>query len=215
MVTTPELISLSAKTDVWVVPLFSWYSEPEEDKADSLYGEGPNLAAEEEQQKMWMDNHMCKWHTLPPGKTRAQYFADLNEPALSQQYDKPVITFSHFLPRRDLIRPSEKEIDQMKSDRVALGLPAIPDLNSAIAKFNFSRFAGANIIDTQLRELGSVLHVYGHQHRNRDRQIDGVRYVSHCLGNERERAAGMIAGLKFWEGPKMIWNANGMVVTSE
>jgi hypothetical protein len=49
-------------------------------------------------------------------------------------------------------------------------------------EFNFTRVAGCRQLDEQLRMLGSVLHLYGHQHRNRDRMIDGVRYVSHCLG---------------------------------
>jgi hypothetical protein len=61
--------------------------------------------------------------------------------------------------------------------------------------FNFSRVAGSGLIDKQLRQFGSTLHVYGHQHINRDREIDGVRYIAHCLGYPKERKRGMIAGI--------------------
>ena len=57
--------------------------------------------------------------------------------------------------------------------------------------FNFSRVAGCDLIDVQCRALGSVVHVHGHQHRQRDRRIDGVRYVSHCLATQGERMSGL------------------------
>jgi len=71
--------------------------------------------------------------------------------------------------------------------------------------FNFSRVAGSAGLEEQIRRLGSSVHVYGHQHRNRHRLIDGVLYVSHCLGYPRERERGQIRGLG--DGPKMIWDS--------
>ncbi len=59
-------------------------------------------------------------------------------------------------------------------------------------RFKFSRVAGSTRLEARIRALGSVLHVFGHQHRNRDRVIDGSRYVSNCLGYPREHARGRI-----------------------
>ena len=67
--------------------------------------------------------------------------------------------------------------------------------------FNFSRVAGDQRIENQIRRLKSGIHVYGHQHRNRDRTIAGVRYVSHCLGNKSERKFLTSEGMK----PKYIF----------
>jgi hypothetical protein len=71
----------------------------------------------------------------------------------------------------------------------------------AYPRFNFSRVAGSSGIETQIRRLGSTAHVYGHQHRNRDRVVDGVRYVSHCLGYPSERRR----GTSIIEGPLTVW----------
>ena len=154
----------------WVVPLFSWYVKPEQGP-ESLYvprdGDDPSLS-------MWADEVLTRW---PDRLPVADYFLDMNEPHLAHEYDAPVISFSHFLPRREvMIRP-----------------PGAPPARAGRAvRFNFSRVAGSTRLDAQIRALGSAVHVYGHQHRNRDRLIDGVRYVSNCLGYPPERARGEI-----------------------
>jgi len=63
-------------------------------------------------------------------------------------------------------------------------------------EFNFSRVAGSELIEKQIRQVGSKLHVYGHQHINRDREIDGIRYAAHCLGYPNERKRGVIKGIE-------------------
>jgi hypothetical protein len=101
-----------------------------------------------------------------------------NEAHLARAYDATVVSFSHFLPRREVMFRAPQEL--------AAGAPRQPDRHPA---FNFSRVAGSLGIERQLRALGSSVHVYGHQHRNRDRVLEGVRYVSHCLGYPGEGAA--------------------------
>ncbi len=167
---------------VWVVPLLSWYVKPEQG-ADSLFvpreGDDPGLS-------MWADEVLTRW---PAHLSVADYFLDMNEPYLERAYDAPVLSFSHFLPRRELMYRS----------------PLAPPRRAT--RFNFSRVAGSSRIEAQIRVLGSVLHVYGHQHRNRDRVIDGVRYVSNCLGYPPERARGEIG-----EGGgslKLVWDTAG------
>jgi hypothetical protein len=76
-----------------------------------------------------------------------------------------VISFSHFLPRREL-------------------LPAVANL-----KFKeLPMVAGCLGLDAQIRRLKSRVHVFGHSHISCDRIIDGVRYVQNALRYPRERA---------------------------
>lgn len=176
------------RDSVWIVPLFSWYVQPEEGEA-SLYmhkpGEDPNL-------ETWADNHFIKWPRWNGVSHAGEYFARLNEAHLQPSFDAPVISFSHFLPRRDLILATPQEDSEAGE--------AIPDLNRS---FNFSRVAGSATLEEQIRRLGSTIHVYGHQHRNRHRSIDGVTYISHCLGYKHERDDGMIRYLD--DRPRQVW----------
>lgn len=87
-----------------------------------------------------------------------------------------------------------------KQERASSSL-VYKDLNP---EFNFSRVAGTELIDHQIRTVGSKMHLYGHQHRNRYREIDGVTYVSHCMGYPAERKRGMIA--KECASPKLLWD---------
>ncbi|MFT5367544.1 MAG: putative phosphodiesterase [Candidatus Latescibacterota bacterium] len=182
VVTQPRLMG-----DVWVVPLFSWYRLPELG-ADSLFvskqGEDPSL-------RMWSDNLFTNWPI--EADVVVDYFLNLNAPYLSQMKPGvPTITFSHFLPRQELIFSTASERQQVR-----------PGARDSHPSFNFSRVAGTSLLDEQVRAFGAHVHVYGHQHRNRDRILDGVRYVSHCLGYRRERAWNLVCGLD--EGPKQVW----------
>lgn len=169
---------------VQIVPLFSWYEKPEE-SLDSLFvakeGEDPTLS-------MWSDNLLISWPASE--KPIAQYLLAKNPTRLDG--DGMVITFSHFLPRQELIFGSRDRVTKVRRSR-----------RDSHPEFNFSRVAGTDALDRQLRTLGSTLHIYGHQHRNRWLEIDGVTYVSHCLGYQRERKVGMVCGLD--EGPRLVW----------
>lgn len=174
---------------VWILPLFSWYVKPEEGPG-SLFvpkeGEDPALT-------MWSDNYFTSWPALEAGRTVASYFLALNERHLRQPYDAPVISFSHFLPRTDLIFGSKEEYE-------AAGI----EFKDPYPSFNFSRVAGCQELEAQIRRLGPVIHVYGHQHRNRQRVIDDLLYVSHCLGYPHEQEDGHVHGIG--NGPKLIWD---------
>ena len=181
--TTPARLGEGA-TAVWIVPLFSWYRRPEEG-ADSLFlpkpGEDPSL-------RMWSDNLFIKWPDRAGDESLADHLLARNEPWLERHYDAPVVSFSHFLPRQDLLFSTAAE-------REALGLVT----EDRLPAFNFSRVAGTSRLEAQLRRLGSVVHVHGHQHRDRYRVLDGVLYVSHCLGYPHE--SGRDAG----KSPRPVW----------
>lgn len=148
---------------LWVVPLLSWY-DPGFDSDDDR---------DLEELEGWADFYFCKW---PVGVSDVcQNFLDVNEANIHPS-DGPVISFSHFLPRRDLLPP--REYLRFK---------------------NLPKVSGCARLDEQIRRLKSIIHVFGHSHINTDRVIDGVRYVNNALRYPRERTA---AGFPL----KMIWS---------
>jgi predicted phosphodiesterase len=137
---------------LWIVPLLSWY-EAEFDSGNE----------HESSLKAWADFYFCKW----PKSMRSvcDHFTNLNASRI-RRYDGKVISLSHFLPRRDLLPPTE--LLRFK------GLPQV---------------AGCERLETQIRELGSIAHVFGHSHINCDRVINGVRYVQNALRYPSERGS--------------------------
>jgi predicted phosphodiesterase len=128
----------------WVVPLFSWY-----DAAFDVLGEGDHESLE-----AWSDRYFCRW---PPGPPPAELFLGMNARHL-RGYDAPVVSFSHFVPRTELLPP----VRWLRFK----GLPLV---------------AGSVAIDAQVRRVGAAVHVYGHTHIPDDRVLYGVRYVQNHL----------------------------------
>jgi hypothetical protein len=170
---------------LWIVPLFAWYDKPE-DTPDSLFvpSDGPG----DDGLDAWADERFVRW---PAGSRPSTYFLESNSVHVDRAYDAPVISFSHFLPRADLMFPSQPG---------SLPQPAVWPQR---AGFNFSRVAGTRALERQIRKLGSAVHAYGHQHRNRWVTLDGVHYVSHCLGYPHERKSGRVRLVE--TGPRLIW----------
>ena len=134
-----------------IVPLFSWYS-PEF---------APNGGVGSAALDSWGDFHFCAW---PEGsQPLSGFFAAMNQPHI-RPYPRRVVSFSHFLPRPELLPP----VTFLRFR----GLPQV---------------SGSAQIEAQLRALDSAVHVFGHSHIRRDRVIDQVRYVQHALGYPRER----------------------------
>jgi len=140
--------------DLWIVPLFSWY--------DGIFE--PEMKDEKRvARQAWADFHFCKWpeHAKP----LADYFLRLNDPHL-KPYDAPIISFSHFVPRSDLLPPKEYlRISWLANVSICAGL------------------------DNQIRQLKSSVHVCGHTHTTIDRVIDDVRYVQNAVRYPKERTA--------------------------
>lgn len=171
-------VQLGHYKKVWLVPLLSWYDDRNRPNT-SLYVEKDY--AEDRTDDMWGDFIHARW----PDDMRsdlAQWFANQNQASLERTYEHPVISFSHFLPRRELV--FHKSIQE--SLKLARKYDPLPE-------FNFTRVAGSLRIDEQVRSLGSTLHIYGHQHRNRVRTYDGVTYLSHCMGYPKERERGHVS----------------------
>lgn len=130
--------------NLWVVPLFSWYDG----------GYDPEMRA-------WADFHFCKWPE--DAAPLSDYFLSLNKSHL-KEYDAPVITFSHFLPRSELLPPKEY-----------LRISWLGHVSVCAA------------LDSQIRQLNSHVHVCGHTHTTFDRVIDDVRYVQNAVRYPKER----------------------------
>jgi predicted phosphodiesterase len=136
---------------VHIVPLLGWYD----------YSFGQPCA---ELKSIWMDFHACRWPEGFNVERIAAYFADINDrlPTVDNGSDT-VITFSHFLPRIDVMPhfiPLEKRI-------------LYPVL-------------GTTRLESQLRRRGANIHVYGHSHVNRLVTIGGVKYVNNAFGYPQE-----------------------------
>ncbi|HKG46429.1 MAG TPA: metallophosphoesterase family protein [Pyrinomonadaceae bacterium] len=144
--------------NLWIVPLLSWY--------DGVY---------DPEMKAWADFHLCKWPD--DAKPLPDYFLRLNEPHL-KAYDAPVITFSHFIPRADLLPPKE----YMK-------FSWLPTISICAA------------LEAQIRQLNAVVHVCGHTHTTFDTVIDDVRYLQNAVRYPKERHAGSVP-------IKLIWNTS-------
>ena len=136
-----------------VVPLLGWY--------DYSFG-----APDGDLHKLWMDYRACRWpHGFGPEQV-TEHFLGMNPETLPlADPAERVVTFSHFLPRIDLI---------------PFFVPR--------AMRNIDPVLGSTGIERQLRMLGSDLHVYGHSHINRRVRFDGVTYINNAFGYPQEGA---------------------------
>ncbi|MEP7243753.1 MAG: metallophosphoesterase family protein [Gammaproteobacteria bacterium] len=192
--TSPQCIGREPQR-VCVVPLFSWYTRPEEG-TDSLFRD---RVVAESAVSLWTDDYLVKWPTPVKGPGGAggfsptRFFLDMNAARVSAAHDADIVSFSHFLPRAELMFASPGE-------------PTRPPPDRHEKQFNFSRVAGSTLIEEQIRRLGSQVHVYGHQHRNRCRYYEGIWYVSNCLGYREEQERRGLQGaaaplIRVWPAP--------------
>ncbi|MCL9781784.1 metallophosphoesterase [Vibrio sp. S4M6] len=134
-----------------VVPLLGWY--------DYTFG-----SPSEKLQQSWTDFYACSWPKDMQAEDITRYFLSHNQHQLPVQ-NEVVISFSHFLPRIDLI-PS-----------------AVP------AQFHYLfPVLGSSELDKQIRTIQASkhLHVYGHSHLNRSIQLDNVEYINNAFGYPSE-----------------------------
>jgi predicted phosphodiesterase len=136
--------------DVSIIPLYAWY--------DYSFGE-PN----ERILEIWSDYYACRWPAGVDEKQATRYFIEINREHLKKR-NKWVISFSHFLPRIDLmpsyIPPEKRDI--------------YPVLGTAL-------------LEKQIRCLGADIHVFGHTHVNTTVVIDDVTYINNALGYPHEK----------------------------
>ena len=134
---------------ILIVPLFGWY--------DYSFGQPTN-----ETYEVWMDHNTCKWPNNWQEDRITNHFISMNEPRLKihnrDQLTK-IISFSHFLPRIDL-------------------LPFyIP-----LSKRYLNPVLGTSLLEKQIRDLNSDIHVYGHSHVNMEIRKEQTLYINNAFG---------------------------------
>jgi len=137
-----------------IIPLFSWY--------DFSFGE-----PQEKLLRVWNDFRACRWPddlTIP---NVAEYFFSLNRDTIayfsSLDSTKDIITFSHFLPRIDLI----------------------PHFAWPSQGYLFPVFGSTHLIK-QVQSIRPKVHIYGHSHLNVDKTLDGIRYINNAFAYPSE-----------------------------
>lgn len=130
-----------------IIPLLGWY--------DYSFGEPTNDLLDS-----WMDYRACIWPNHFSVREITDYF--LNRNVLDVRNDM-VISFSHFLPRIDLM-PS--------------GVPKKHRILYPVL--------GSSKLESQIRRLKPKIHVYGHSHVNRNVTFDGVSYINNAFGYPQE-----------------------------
>lgn len=143
--------SMSAEVieNVAIVPLLGWY--------DYSFGVPDQQLAE-----TWMDFRACRWPSGWSEQDITGHFIDQN-PVLRSEPGYFTISFSHFLPR----------IDVMPS--------FIPPAHRRIYPV-----LGSNRLEGLIRAIGPDIHVYGHSHVNQDVLIDGINYINNAFAYPHE-----------------------------
>lgn len=136
--------------DISFLPLYGWY--------DYSFA-----APDRHLRRAWRDYRACAWpQDLASSAAINRYFLDRNRPHLSHA-NAVVISFSHFLPRIDLMPES------------------IPP-----GKRRVYPVLGSEGLGIQVQTLRPAIHVYGHSHVNQDRTLLGTRYINNAFGYPAE-----------------------------
>lgn len=132
-----------------IIPLYGWFDFSFGFPTQELY-------------QGWYDFTACKW---PEGYSEGDvtnYFISLNEDFI-ENMGRYVISFSHFLPRIDLM----------------------PRYIPASFRWIYP-VLGTSLLEQQIRRLGSHIHVYGHSHLNRRVMKDNILYINNAYGYPSE-----------------------------
>ena len=135
---------------VSIVPLLGWY--------DFSFGQSDAFL-----QRAWRNFWACRWSAEFDLEAKiCDFFLRQNDRYLSTD-DAHVISFSHFLPRFEVM-PT-----------------AIPENRRKVYPV-----LGSARLDHQIRKLQSAIHVYRHSHINQAIEIDGIRYLNNAFASPKE-----------------------------
>lgn len=130
---------------ICIVPLLGWY--------DFSFGRPLKALCD-----TWVDFRACVWPADYDHQKITAHFIAMNEKHLNIRSDR-MITFSHFLPRIDLM-------PQFVPPKVKALFPVL----------------GSASLEMQIRILMPQIHIYGHSHLNRDVKLGNIRYINNAFG---------------------------------
>ncbi|MCG8415159.1 MAG: metallophosphoesterase [Pseudomonadales bacterium] len=138
-----------------IIPLFSWY--------DFSFGEPDTYL-----RRAWRDFRACSWPShLNDSNAVSKHFLDLNDltahEARINSFNGTVISYSHFLPR----------IDVMPSSIPSKKRKVYPVL-------------GSDGLGQQVARLNPDIHIYGHSHVNQHKTIEGISYINNAFAYPSE-----------------------------
>ncbi|MEW6991515.1 metallophosphoesterase [Colwelliaceae bacterium 6441] len=134
-----------------IVPLVSWY--------DFSFGEPSTQLL-----NTWTDFRACRWPNEMKPVQITSYFMAKNEEHL-QISNNTVISFSHFLPRIDLM----------------------PIYIPQVYRYIYPAL-GCVSLEQQIRKLAPDIHVYGHSHVNRNVTFEGIQYINNAFAYPSEKS---------------------------
>lgn len=198
-IATPSTIAASASDTtsnpgpldgpaVWVCPLLSWHHQSFDTEPDIQGWSVPPA------EQVMTDYTSCRFEGLSLfDESVARDIDQLNDEVLGEvNFDErraePLVTFSHFLPREELLL--EKRF---------LLYPNLP------------KAVGSRFLRDRVEQLRPDVHVFGHTHFAWDAIHDGVRYIQAALAYPAERRARWASlqngdfGLR---GPLLIWSSD-------
>lgn len=132
-----------------IVPLQSWYDFSFASPCAKLLNS-------------WVDFSACVWPDQMQPIDVTEYFLEKNLPCLTVK-NEVVISFSHFLPRIDLM----------------------PNYIPQGYRYLYP-VLGSNLLEQQIRNIGPDIHVYGHSHVNRQVTLNGIKYINNAFGYPSE-----------------------------
>lgn len=134
------------------IPLYAWY--------DYSFGQpSPSLMS------LWNDFQKCRWPDhLGSATSITDHFIGMNDSVDLSPADRQ-ITFSHFLPRIDLM-PSY-----------------IPH-----AKRIIYPVLGTDKLENLIQAINPDVHIYGHSHVNHSKVIHNTRYINNAFGYPHEKS---------------------------
>ena len=132
-----------------IVPLLGWY--------DFSFA-NPNTQL----MKTWVDFRACVWPNNLQPLDITEYFLEKNG-AYLQTANQTLISFSHFLPRIDLM----------------------PTYIPQSYRYLYPAL-GSVLLEKQIRILKPDIHVYGHSHVNRYVTLEGIQYINNAFGYPSE-----------------------------
>eukprot|EP00747_Dinoflagellata_sp_TGD_P120576 gnl/TRDRNA2_/TRDRNA2_173275_c2_seq8.p1 gnl/TRDRNA2_/TRDRNA2_173275_c2~~gnl/TRDRNA2_/TRDRNA2_173275_c2_seq8.p1 ORF type:complete len:540 (+),score=113.69 gnl/TRDRNA2_/TRDRNA2_173275_c2_seq8:109-1728(+) len=149
---------------VVVVPMLSWY--------EAGFDTDPDIPDPEilPVEKQGTDFVACKWPDglSPMDGSLARHFDSLNSDEIPEEAagGAPVVSFSHFLPRRELL--PEKRF---------LFYPNLP------------KMVGSMSLGERVERLSPRVHVFGHTHYGWSAELDGTTYVQAAVAYPQERTS--------------------------